>query len=231
MRERIIWGDIIGQVVGGIVAVLAVTAASYIWRLPQAHSMQAVLMVYVVSAILLSSGAFEIFRRIVRRGYKQMGRLTSFPSFLQFLIWGVFFAFPCIYNPSNWAWSQSYTSQVIPITGGIGWACVWIGLVGMLGTIAWLGLPQSFGQNGKKLVSSGPYRVTRNPQVMGGALLIIGYVVLWPSWYALGWLVLFAFLSHMMILTEEEHLRRVYSEDYEEYCKQVPRYLGFPRKS
>jgi protein-S-isoprenylcysteine O-methyltransferase Ste14 len=231
MSERIIWGDIIGQVLGGVIAALAVTVASYIWRLPQTHSPQAVLVVYVVSVILLFVGAHVIFRRVVRRGYEQNHRLTLLPSFLQLLIWGLFFAFPCIYNPINWAWSQSYTSQVVPIIGSVGWACVWIGLASMLGAIAWLGLPRSFGQKGEKLVSSGPYRVTRNPQVMGGALLIVGYIVLWPSWFALGWLVLFAFMSRMMILTEEEYLRRIHGEDYEKYCKQVPRYLGFPRKS
>jgi protein-S-isoprenylcysteine O-methyltransferase Ste14 len=78
---------------------------------------------------------------------------------------------------------------------------------------------------------SGPYRVTRNPQLMGGALLIVGYIVLWPSWYALGWLALFAVMTHLMVLTEEEHLRRIHREGYERYCKQVPRYLGFPRKT
>jgi protein-S-isoprenylcysteine O-methyltransferase Ste14 len=231
MGGRIIWRDIVGQVVGAAIAVSAVTAASYIWRLPQASGPQAVLVVYVVSAILLLAGAFVVFRRVVRRGYEQNRRLTSLPSFLQLLIWGVFFAFPCIYNPINWAWSQSHASQATPIIGSIGWACVGIGLLSMLGALAWLGLARSFGQKGERLASSGPYRVSRNPQLMGGALLIVGYVVLWPSWYALGWLVLFALMAHMMILTEEEHLRRIYRENYEEYCKRVPRYLGLPRRS
>ena len=29
-----------------------------------------------------------------------------------------------------------------------------------------------------------------------------------------------------MVLTEEEHLRRVFGEDYARYCDRVPRYLG-----
>ena len=231
MIERNIRGNIIRHVVGGLIAVIAVITASHIWRLPQAHGSLAVLAVYAASIILLIIGAFIVFRRVVRRSYDRNHRLTPFPSFLQLLIWGLFFAFPYIYNPINWAWSQSHTSQVIPIIRIIGWACVWLGLASLLGAFAWLGLPRSFGQKGKNLVSSGPYRVTRNPQMMGGTLLIIGYVVLWPSWFALGWLILFAVMMQMMVLTEEEHLRRIYGEDYEEYCKGVPRYLGFLRKS
>lgn len=230
MSERIVRSDIIEQVVGAVIAALAVTAASYIWRLPQAHSPQAVLAVYAVSAILLFLGAFVIFRRVVRRGYEQNRRLTPFPFFLQLLIWGMFFAFPCIYNPFNWAWSQSYTSQVIPVLGGIGWACVWIGLLILVIAMAWLGLPRSCGQEPRKLEMSGPYRVTRNPQFMGGLLLIIGYIVLWPSWYTLGWLAIFTVMMHMMVLTEEEHLHRIHGVDYERYCKRVPRYLGLPRR-
>lgn len=229
MSEKIIRGDIIGQAAGGIIAALVVTAASYILRLPQAHSPQAVLAVYVVSAILLFVGAFIIFRRVVRRGYEQNRRLTLFPFFLQLLIWGMFFAFPCIYNPFNWAWSQSHTHQAIPVLVSIGWTCVWIGLLILVIAMAWLGLPRSCGLEGKKLEMSGLYRTTRNPQFMGGMLLVIGYVVLWPSWYALGWVILFASMMHMMVLTEEEHLHRIFDEEYKQYCKRVPRYLGFPR--
>ena len=229
MSGRIVWGSIIGRVVGGVFAALAVTAAAYVWRLPQTHSPQAMLIVYVVSAILLFVGASVIFRRVVRRSYEQNHRLTSFPFFLQLLVWGMFFAFPCIYNPFDWAWSQSHTSRVIPVLGGIGWACVGIGLLVLAIAMSWLGLPRSCGLEGKGLEISGLYRVTRNPQLMGGMVLVIGYVVLWPSWYALGWAVLYAIMAHMMVLTEESYLRAVHGEAYAQYCKRVPRYLGFPR--
>ena len=64
---------------------------------------------------------------------------------------------------------------------------------------------------------------------MGGALLVAGSAALWPSWYALGWLFLYAAIAHMMVLTEEEHMRNVHGEEYERYCERVPRYLGLPR--
>jgi protein-S-isoprenylcysteine O-methyltransferase Ste14 len=229
MGERIVWREIIGKIVGAILAALAVTAASYIWRLPQARSRQAVLTAYAASVLLLVFGAFVIFRRVVRRCYEQHRRLTPFPFFLQLLIWGMFLAFPTIYNPFNWAWSQSDTSRGIPVLGAVGWACAGMGLAILVLAFGRLGLPRSCGQEAKRLEISGLYRLTRNPQLVGGTLLIVGYVVLWPSWYALGWGILYAIMAHMMVLTEEAHLHAVHGEAYAEYCRRVPRYLGFPR--
>lgn len=230
MKVGLTWREIIGEVVGAILAVLAVTAASYLWRLPQAYGPQAVLYVYIGSAILLLAGAFVIFRMIVRHGYEQNRHLTPLPFFLQLLIWGVFFAFPCIYNPYDWAWSQSSISQAIPSLMVIGWICVGLGLLIVIGALLWLGLVRSTCQPVKKLEQAGPYCLTRNPQCMGGALLIVGIILLWPSWYAFGWLVLFAAMVHMMVRTEEEHLQRIFGQEYERYCQRVPRYLGPLRK-
>jgi quinol-cytochrome oxidoreductase complex cytochrome b subunit len=66
-------------------------------------------------------------------------------------------------------------------------------------------------------------------QFVGGALLVAGSAMLWPSWYALGWVVLYAVVAHTMVLTEEEHLGKVYSEEYLRYCKRTPRYIGLPK--
>jgi len=226
MNRKIVWREAFGQIAGMVIAALAVTAAAYLWRIPQSWGQWAVLITYSISLFLMFVGVWLIFRKIVRRAYKQNGRLTSIPSFLQLLIWGLFFAFPCIYNPIHWAWSQSKISRLIPALGSVGWTCIWIGLAVVIGAMFWLGMSRSFGQKGKKLETTGPYRLTRNPQLFGGALLIIGCVLLWPSWYALGWMALFATMTHMMALTEEEHLRNMFGEEYERYCRRVPRYFG-----
>jgi protein-S-isoprenylcysteine O-methyltransferase Ste14 len=86
-------------------------------------------------------------------------------------------------------WSTPDTGQVIPLLKGIGWGCVAIGLVFLIIAMARLGLSRSMGQESGKLEMSGLYHITRYPQLMGGALLVIGYVMLWPSGYTLGWLL------------------------------------------
>lgn len=65
-----------------------------------------------------------------------------------------------------------------------------------------------------------------NPQIVAGSLLVLGSVVLWPSWQAVGWLMLYGLVGHLMVSTEEEHLLAVHGEAYARYCQRVPRYVG-----
>ena len=92
-----------------------------------------------------------------------------------------------------------------------------------------LGILRSFGLQTGALKEISYYRVSRNPQVLGCVLYVIGFFILWPSWYALGWGVSLLVNLHIMVLTEEEHLRNTFSQDYEKYCQNVPRYIGFPK--
>jgi protein-S-isoprenylcysteine O-methyltransferase Ste14 len=90
----------------------------------------------------------------------------------------------------------------------------------------WLGLRRSFGRQVTGLFCTGLYRLSRNPQVLGGFLLASGIALLWPSWYALGWVILWMVMFHMMVLSEEEHLSDVYDEEYHQYCEKTPRYVS-----
>jgi len=38
-------------------------------------------------------------------------------------------------------------------------------------------------------------------------------------------------ILHVMVLTEEEYLHNTHGQDYEQYCKRVPCYLGYQNKS
>jgi len=75
------------------------------------------------------------------------------------------------------------------------------------------------------LKTTGFYKLTRNPQIVLSFPMVLGIALRWPSWYALGWMLLFVAMIHMMVITEEEHLRDVFGEEYVRYCKKVPRYL------
>jgi protein-S-isoprenylcysteine O-methyltransferase Ste14 len=180
---------------------------------------------YLFSAFLLTGIAWVIFRVVVRSAYRQKGRLTLVSSLLELLVWGLYMAFPCLYNPPEWAMFWSPNVPVGACARVVGLICIAVGMASAFGTMLWFGLRRAFGLQVKGLVQSGPYRVTRNPQLLGGSLLGIGIVVLWPSCYALGWVILGGIVAHTMVLTEEEHLRDVFGEEYERYCARVPRYL------
>ena len=188
-------------------------------------------VVYSISAFLLIVIAFAIFRLFVRRDYQRKGRLTLISGFLELLIWGLYMSFPYIYNPAEWV---CFWSRDVPVSAPVrvaGLICIAVGLASGFGTMIWFGLRRAFGLQVNELIQRGLYRVTRNPQLVGGSLLVIGTVVLWPSWYALGWAALCGVVGHLMVMTEEEHLREVYGEEYERYCERVPRYLGLGQRS
>jgi len=117
----------------------------------------------------------------------------------------------------------------VPVNAGLrtcGILCITAGLLSAFGTMSWFGLRRAFGLDVSRLLQSGPYRLSRNPQLVFGILLVVGTVILWPSWYAAGWAVLYAVIAHLMVLTEEEHLHAEYGEEYDSSCARVPRYLG-----
>ena len=187
-------------------------------------------VVYIVAALLLVIVAFIVFRILVRRDYQQRGRLTLFTGFLELLVWGLYMSLPYLYNPPQWVLFWSCKAPVGKYVRVIGMVLTVIGLVSAFATMLWFGLRRAFGLQVEGLVQSGLYGVTRNPQLVTGSLMVIGTAMLWPSWYAAGWVVLYGVVGHLMVVTEEDHLREVYGEEYERYCEQIPRYVGLWRR-
>ena len=80
-----------------------------------------------------------------------------------------------------------------------------------------------------QLVKSGPYRYSRNPQIAGWLLALLGAALAGRSAKALV-LVVFFFIVHRLYLPiEEQHLERTFGEEYRRYRSEAPRFLGFPR--
>lgn len=185
-----------------------------------------VLLTYLVSALALALTAFLVFRVFVRRDYLRRGRLTLVSSSLESLIWGPFFAFPYIYNPKSWPAFWILDRELTRLVQHVGSALIVIGVLAVVAVMGSLGFRRSFGQAVNVLRTTGLYKVTRNPQIVVGSLIVLGVVLRWPSWYAAGWVFLFA----VMVLTEEEHLRVVFGEAYVDYCRRVPRYLRLRKR-
>jgi protein-S-isoprenylcysteine O-methyltransferase Ste14 len=116
--------------------------------------------------------------------------------------------------------------HVPPIFHIFGITFIIIGLAGLFYGMIRLGIFRSVGRGAKKLQRTGIYGRTRNPQALACGGYVVGFSMLWPSWQALAWAMLYFVLIHMMIITEEEHLLHIYNQEYMEYCQAVPRYLG-----
>lgn len=186
---------------------------------------------YLILGSFLILFAFIVFRRIVRRDYRLNGQLTVLASSLQLLVFVGYFSFPYLFNPPRWSWFWLLDGPTNPFFQIAGLTLVCLGFLAAFGTMAWFGMRKAFGMSVSGLVQGGPYRITRNPQILGGYLLVLGTALQWPSLYSIGWIILYGIITHWMVLTEEEHLATIFGDEYEQYCGEVPRYLFGGRRN
>ncbi len=76
------------------------------------------------------------------------------------------------------------------------------------------------------LVTSGPYRFTRNPLYLAMTLLFLGLTMLFNSWWGVILLVPLLVVLHWgVVRREERYLQLKFAEQYTEYRSRVRRYL------
>jgi len=174
----------------------------------------------LITALVLLLAAFVTFRVFVRRDYRKRGRLSLFSSFLQLLLFFLHGLSAYVYVGSGQVSKDSpfFILAIILMVAGVAL---------LASVMIALGMGDVVGLKVAGLKTSGPYRYTRNPQIVTGSLFYIGYAILWPSWTGLVWVGLFWTMLHIMVLTEEEHLGRTFGEEYKRYYRKTPRYLGF----
>jgi len=169
---------------------------------------------------------YLVFRVAVRRDYERKGRLSAFSTLLEGLIFFLHANLSYTFLPARWPAFPSLPDNEFHNAVGLG--ILAIGIVITLWSMISLGLCRALGQQTGSLYRSGFYQYSRNPQVIAYSLVVIGFALLWPSIYGLGWILVYGAIVHMMVRTEEEHLGRIFSSEYEDYCKEVPRYLPWP---
>ena len=76
-----------------------------------------------------------------------------------------------------------------------------------------------------ELITSGIYRVSRNPYFLSYDILILGYILIFPSPILLMLYVTLVIVFHKMILQEEMYLETVQGDSYLDYKRKVNRYL------
>ena len=82
----------------------------------------------------------------------------------------------------------------------------------------------SLGLKGK-LVTEGPYRYSRNPQYLGTVLFFSGTMLLFNSLYQFVTVTIGVIWFLLAAFVEEPWLRDQFKEEYDTYCKKVPRFI------
>ena len=75
------------------------------------------------------------------------------------------------------------------------------------------------------LVTTGIYRHSRNPYFFSYDILVLGYILVFPSLILIVLYLILAIIFHFMILEEEKYLHSVHGDNYIAYKRKVNRYL------
>lgn len=81
---------------------------------------------------------------------------------------------------------------------------------------------------GTFLIISGPFAYVRNPLYVGNILIYFGFGVFSNAltpYLQIGALLFFAWQYHVIVKSEEGYLRKTFGADYEDFCKNVPRFI------
>lgn len=81
------------------------------------------------------------------------------------------------------------------------------------------------------LALNGPYGFVRNPMYLARFLLLLGGLIMTGNgWLIAGFAVLYYFYMVNRVAREEDTLKGIFGEDYQVYCRDVPRFLPRFRK-
>lgn len=76
-----------------------------------------------------------------------------------------------------------------------------------------------------ELVTHGIYRFVRHPQYSGFALMILGFLVQWPTLITLVMAPILLTMYSRLAKKEEKKMVELFGESYEEYRRQVPAFI------
>ena len=120
-------------------------------------------------------------------------------------------------------------ASIFLLNGGIfaGWSNLFLFKVGKGGPTDAFGV--SISPQSKKLVTTGPYKFSRNPMVFGALSLYAGTIIFLNSITAsIAWVILLILVIIFLKKSEEKRLLRDFGEEYLEYKKKVS--MIFPLK-
>jgi protein-S-isoprenylcysteine O-methyltransferase Ste14 len=184
------------------------------------------MLLYLAAGLALLLVAFLVFRR-VGRDYLEYGKLTRWTASLPLAVF-VLYALLVQWGLIVVSWLRWHATGLPLILGLVSGATGLVILAAALGVFA--SLRRMLGRDASALKQSGIYAWTRNPQLVGTVLILLGFLLVWPTWRLLVCLLAFLPIAHWMVRAEEEHLRQEFGMEYERYCQRTPRYIGIPRR-
>jgi protein-S-isoprenylcysteine O-methyltransferase Ste14 len=179
------------------------------------------------AAGLLALVAVSIYcLRAAHHEYETAGRLSSTTVAAAWVLH--------ILHAALTGYAAWHAMWAIPIDGtlafAVGVALIAQGLgLAFAGAIGFGSLDRMLGRVDDRLICTGAYRYSRNPQSVGWTAALLGLSILGRSAAAVGLVALFWIVFRVYVALEERHLERLHGEAYRRYKGVTPRYLGRTR--
>ena len=194
-------------------------------------------LVFFNSAIFLMF-AFSFFKPQTGRDWRTFGAFAAFIIALFVEMYG----FPLsIYLMSGWLQTRYPDLDLMSHNSGHLWSTVlgekgdphfgplhiasyvFLGFGFYLLSSAWSVLYHA--QRRNALATSGPYARIRHPQYVAFVLILLGFLLQWPTLLTLLMFPILLFMYGRLALTEEAEMRRRFGAEFEAYVTRTPRFV------
>jgi len=195
------------------------------------------------SAIFLMF-AFSFFKPQTARDWRTFGAFAAFIIALFVEMYG----FPLsIYLMSGWLQTKYPNLDLMSHNSGHLWSTllgekgdphfgplhiasyVFLGFGFYLLSSAWSVLYHA--QRRNALATSGPYARIRHPQYVAFILILLGFLLQWPTLLTLVMFPILLVMYGRLAVTEEAEMRTQFGADFDAYASRTPRFLPSLRKS
>ena len=200
-------------------------------------------LVILNSAIFLMF-AFSFFKPQTGRDWRTFGAFAAFIIALFVEMYG----FPLsIYLMSGWLQTRYPSLDLMSHNSGHLWSTllgekgnphfgplhiasyVFLGLGFYLLSSAWNVLYHA--QRRNALATSGAYARIRHPQYVAFVLILLGFLLQWPTLLTLVMFPILLVMYGRLAVTEEAEMRKQFGADFDAYAARTPRFLPSLRKS
>ena len=182
--------------------------------------------------------AFSFFKPQTPRDWRTFGAFAAFIVALFAEMYG----FPLtIYLMSGWLQTQFPRLDLLSHDAGHLWSTllgetgnphfgvlhlasyVFLGFGFYLLSGAWTILYQA--QRQKQLAVAGPYARIRHPQYIAFVLILLGFLLQWPTLLTLLMFPILLVMYGRLAITEEAEMRKAFGSAYDTYAARTPRFL------
>lgn len=195
-------------------------------------------MLVILNSAIFLMFAFSFFKPQTGRDWRTFGAFAAFVVALFVEMYG----FPLtIYLMSGWLQSKYPNLDLLSHNSGHLWSTllgekgdphfgvlhiasyVFLGLGFYLLSAAWNVLYQA--QRANRLATTGPYARIRHPQYVAFVMILLGFLLQWPTLLTLVMFPILVAMYGRLAVTEEREMRERFGTEFDTYAARTPRFV------